>query len=167
MQSKATTVKQYLAELEPDRRKVLEALRKVIKANLDPKVVETMQYGMIGYCIPYSVYPDGYHCSPDEPLPFLGLASQKRHMALYLSCIYGNTDEIARFEKEWGKTGKKLDMGKACLRFKKIEDVALDVIGAAIKRMSVTRFIKHYEAALEGTSAGRKKAAKKKAARRT
>ena len=156
MQSKATTPTEYLASLDPERRKALQAVRKVIKANLDPKIKEVMSYGMLGYCIPFSVYPYGYHCNPDQPLPFMNLASQKNHMALYLFCIYGNDQEIAWFEKAWKKTGKKLDMGKACLRFKKLEDLALDVIGEAVSRMSAEQFIEQYEAALEGTAAGKK-----------
>ena len=164
MQSKATTVKEYLASLDPDRRRAIEAVRKVIKKNLDPKVKEVMSYGMIGYCIPLSVYPDGYHCNPNTPLPFINLASQKAHMAAYLFCISGNDEEIARFEKEWKATGKKLNMGKSCLRFKKLEDLDLDVLGRAIKRMTVKKFIAEYEAALEGTAAGKKRAASKKKA---
>lgn len=162
MQSQATTVKEYLASLDPDRRKAIQAVRKVIKANLDPKVKEVMSYGMIGYCIPKSVYPPGYHCTPDQPLPYMNLASQKNHMSLYMFAIYGNDQEVAWFEKEWKKTGKKLNMGKSCVRFKKVEDLALDVIGEAVKRMPADRFIEQYEAALEGTAAGKKKAAAKK-----
>jgi hypothetical protein len=156
MQSKASTPKEYLASLDPDRRKAMEAVRKVIKANLDPKIKEVMSYGMLGYCIPFSVYKYGYHCNPDQPLPFINLGSQKNHMGLYLFCIYGNDKEIAWFEKAWKKTGKKLDMGKSCLRFKKLEDLALDVIGEAVSRMSAAQFIEQYEAALEGTTAGKK-----------
>lgn len=156
MQSKASTPKEYLASLDPDRRKAVEAVRKVIKANLDPKIKEVMSYGMLGYCIPFSVYKYGYHCNPDQPLPFINLGSQKNHMGLYLFCIYGNDKEIAWFEKAWKKTGKKLDMGKSCLRFKKLEDLALDVIGEAVSRMSAAQFIEQYEAALEGTTAGKK-----------
>ena len=156
MQSKASTVKEYLAGLEPERRKALEAVRKVIKANLDPKIKEVMSYGMIGYCIPFGVYPYGYHCKPDQPLPFINLGSQKAHMALHLFCIYGNEKEIKWLESAWKKTGKKLDMGKACVRFKKLDDLALDVIGEAVSRMSAERFIEQYEAALEGTAAGKK-----------
>ncbi len=156
MQSKATTPKEYLASLEPERRKAIEAVRKVVKANLDPKIKEIMSYGMLGYCIPRSVYKYGYHCNPDQPLPFINLGSQKNHMALYLFCIYGNDKEVAWFEKAWKKTGKKLDMGKSCLRFKKLEDISLEVIGEAVSRMSAEKFIEQYEAALEGTAAGKK-----------
>ena len=172
MSQKPATVTQYLAALEPERKKALQALRKVIKANLDPKVKEGIQYGMIGYFIPHSVYPDGYHCSPEQPLPFLSIASQKNHMAVYLFCIYGDEAEAARFEKQWAKSGKKLDMGKSCVRFKRLEDVCLTSLGAAVKRMTAAKFIKHYEANMVSATArkkkpaGKKPAAKKKAARK-
>ena len=159
MQSKATTVTEYLKGLDPDRKKAITAIRKVIKANLDPKVKETMTYGMIGYVVPLNVYPDGYHCNPETPLPFANLASQKAHMGIYLFCIYGNPEEKARLEKEWKATGKKLDMGKSCIRVKKLEDVPLDVLGAAVKRMTVAKFIEQYERDIPASA--RKKAAKK------
>lgn len=164
MSAKPTTVTQYLASLEPERRKALQAVRKVVKANLDPKVKEGIQYGMIGYFIPHSVYPDGYHCSPDQPLPFMSVASQKNHMAVYLFCIYGDEAEAARFEKQWARSGKRLDMGKSCVRFKKLEDLCLETIGAAIKRMTAARFIEHYERNVVSATARRKKAARKKTA---
>ena len=147
-----------------ERKRALQAVRKVVKANLDPKVKEGIQYGMIGYFIPHSVYPDGYHCSPEQPLPFMSIASQKNHMALYLFCVYSVPGEAERLAKEWKAAGKKLDMGKSCLRFKKLEDVPLEVIGKAVKRMTLKKFIAGYEEALAGTSAGRKKAAAKKGA---
>lgn len=158
--SKATTVQEYLAALPEDRRKALEAVRKVIRANLDPQYQEGIQYGMIGYFVPHSVFPDGYHCDPKQPLPFASIASQKNHMAVYMFCLYNEPEEIARFESEWKQTGKKLDMGKACLRFKKIEDVALEVIGAAIKRMPAKKFIEIYVENRDETPTGRKAAAK-------
>ena len=164
MSPKPATVTQYLATLEPGRKKAIQALRKVIKANLDPKVNEGIQYGMIGYFIPHSVYPDGYHCSPDQPLPFMSLASQKNHMAVYLFCIYGDEAEAARFEKQWAKSGKKLDMGKSCVRFKKLEDMCLTSLGAAVKRMTAAKFIKHYEANMVSATARKKKPSSKKAA---
>lgn len=167
MKTSPTTVTQYLAALDPERKRALQALRKVIKANLDPKVKEGIQYGMIGYFIPHSVYPDGYHCSPDQPLPFLSLASQKNHMALYLFCIYGDDAEAARFEEQWAKSGKKLDMGKSCVRFKKLENVCLESVAAAIKRMTAAKFIRHYEANVVSATARKKKATKKKAAKKT
>jgi len=150
MQSKAKTVAQYLAELSPDRRKVVDGVRKVIRANLDPGFEEGMQYGMIGYYVPHSLYPAGYHCNPAQPLPFACLASQKNYLSLYLTCIYASSAERAAFEKAWRESGKKLDMGKSCIRFKKLDDLALDVIAKAIARVSMKKFIASYEAGLAG-----------------
>jgi hypothetical protein len=149
MQSKATTVEQYLAGLPPDRRTAIKAVREVILKNLDKDYVEGMQYGMIGYYIPHSVYPAGYHCDPRQPLPFAGLASQKNHMSLYLMCLYGSADHLKWFEEAWSKTGKKLDMGKSCVRFKKLEDLALDVLAEAIQRVPASKYIEHVESALQ------------------
>ncbi|MBC7816078.1 MAG: DUF1801 domain-containing protein [Planctomycetaceae bacterium] len=148
MQSKATTVAQYLAELPEDRRAAIEAVRKVVRKNLDKTFEEGMQYGMIGYYVPHSVYPAGYHCDPKQPLPFACLASQKNYMSLYLGCVYGSSDLAKWFQSEWAKTGKKLDMGKSCIRFRKLDDLALDVIGETLRRMSAKKFIEYYESAI-------------------
>jgi hypothetical protein len=152
MQSKATTVKAYLSELPEDRRKALEALRKVIRKNLDKGYEEGMQYGMIGYYVPHKVFPDGYHCDPSQPLPFGGMASQKNHMSFYFMCIYGDEKLRDWFIKAWKKTGKKLDMGKACIRFKKIDDLPLEVIGEAVRRVPVKQFIDFYTSTIRKTS---------------
>ncbi len=158
MAPQARTVTEYLKALEPERRKALQALRKVIKANLDPKMKEGMQYGSIGYFVPHSVYPDGYHCDPKQPLPFAGLASQKRHMSLHLFCLYTDQAAMKTFVEEWKQSGKKLDMGKSCVRFKSIDDVPLDVVGRAIKRVTARKFIDAYEGSLPA-SVLRKRAA--------
>ncbi len=118
-----------------------------------------MQYGMIGYFVPHSVYPAGYHCDPKQPLPFAGLASQKNHMSIYLMCLYSDSDLQEWFRAAWTKTGKKLDMGKSCVRFKKIEDVPLKVIGQTIKRVPAKKFIERYESI---TATARKPARKAK-----
>jgi Domain of unknown function (DU1801) len=152
MQSKTTTVEKYLAELPEDRRKALVVLRQVILKNLDKDYEEGIQYGMIGYYVPHRVYPAGYHCDPKQPLPFAHLASQKNHMSLYLMCVYGESELSRWFREAWAKTGKKLDMGKACVRFKKLEDLALDVIAEAIKRMPAKKFIEICEAATKTTN---------------
>jgi len=149
VQSKAKTVKEYLAELPEDRRKALEAVRKVILKNLDKGFEEGMQYGMIGYYVPHKLYPAGYHCDPKQPLPYAGLASQKNHMGLYLFCIYGQNEDEKWFREEWTKTGKKLDMGKSCIRFKKLEDVPLEVIGETIARATLKKHIEVYERAFK------------------
>ena len=161
MQSKATTVEQYLAELPNERREAIEAIRKVILKNLPKGYEEGMQWGMPSYFVPLSAYPAGYNCQPDQPLPFVGLASQKNHMAFYGFCIY--MDEVLknRFVVDWKKTGKKLDMGKSCVRFKKLEDVPLQVIGDAVKRVPMKKYIKQYEEQLQQTGAGKKTAKKK------
>ena len=172
MTTKPATVAQYLAALTKDRRDAIQAVRKVIRANLDPKFKEGIQYGAIAYFVPHTVYPPGYHCDPKQPLPFAGIASQKNYMTLSLFCIYTAEDEQRRFREGWAKTGKKLDMGKSCVRFRKIEDVALDVIGKTIKRITVKKFIAGYEAALDqyrrpaAKKTPRKKAAAKKTSRK-
>ncbi|MFN7967386.1 MAG: DUF1801 domain-containing protein [Acidobacteriota bacterium] len=144
MQSKATTVRAYLQELPPDRRAAIEAVRQVILHNLDKDFEEGISYGMIGYYVPHRVFPAGYHCDPRQPLCFAGLASQKNYMSLYLMSVYGRQEEQERFVQEWAKTGKKLDMGKACVRFKRLEDLPLDVIGRAIHRVSAKAYVEHY-----------------------
>ncbi len=166
MATKTPTLSQYLAALAPDRREAIEALRKVINKNIDKKFEEGMQYGMPAWYLPHSIYPAGYHCKPSEPLPFAGLASQKNHIGLYLFCIYSDQEESERFQKEWLATGKKLDMGKACVRVKKVDDIPLAVVGRAFKRITAKRFVASYEAALTDAAAqrvSRKKATQKKA----
>lgn len=157
MRIQAATVDEYLAALPEDRRAALQSVRETIRANLGDGYAEGMQYGMIGYFVPHSVYPPGYHCDPRQPLPFAGLASQKNHMSLYLSCLYGSGEHEARFRREWAKTGKKLDMGKACIRFKKLEDLPLEVIGQAVARIPAQAFIAHYESAIKPTGKGASK----------
>jgi Domain of unknown function (DU1801) len=167
MQSKATTVKAYLRSLPADRRAAISAVRDVILENLDASYEEGMQYGVIGYYVPHSVYPKGYHCDPKQPLPFAALASQKNYMSLYLMSVYcGGVDDSqgnqhARwFHEAWARTGKKLDMGKSCIRFKKIEDLPLDLIAEAIRRVPASRYIEFCEASLSQApkpSAGKQK----------
>jgi hypothetical protein len=151
MQSQATTVKQYLAELPAERRAAIEAVRAVILKNLGEGYEEGMQYGMIGYYVPHSVYPAGYHCDPRQPAGFACLASQKNYMSLHLGCVYGDSELARWFRSAWANTGKKLDMGQACVRFKRVEDLALDVIGEAIRRMPVEACIAMHEAARQRT----------------
>lgn len=155
MQSKAATVEEYLDSLPQDRRLVLEAVRAVIRKNLDSDFQEQMQYGMIGYCVPHSVFPAGYHCDPRQPLPYACLASQKNHMAVYLMSVYQGPGEVDWLRKSWAKTGKKLDMGKSCIRFKKLDDVALEVIGEAIRRWPAKKYIQQYQAILGGMSSAK------------
>ena len=157
MQSKAATVEEYLAGLPEDRRAALAAVRQVIRENLDADYEEGMQYGMIGYYVPHRVYPAGYHCDPKQPLPFAALGSQKNYMSLYLMSVYysgGGEDAASHhanwLREEWAKTGKKMDMGKACIRFKKVNDLPLDLIGKAVKRVPAKKYIQFCEAARTG-----------------
>jgi hypothetical protein len=145
MQSSAKTVDEYLRSLPADRREAISAVRKVILANLPEGYEECMSYGMIGYVVPHRIYPKGYHCDPSLPLPFANLASQKNHMALYLMCCYGDKATDDWFRKAWVAAGKKLDMGKSCVRFKKLEDVSLEVIGQVIARVPVKNYIARIE----------------------
>lgn len=162
MQSKAKTVDEYLASLPADRREVIAAVRDVVLKNLPKGYEEGMGSGAIGYWVPHSIYPPGYHCDPKQPLPFAGLASQKNHMAIYLMCVYNDEQHATWFREAWAKTGKKLNMGKSCVRFKKIEDVALNVIGQAIKRVPVKKFVAHYESVLESRGMRTSKTSAKK-----
>ena len=151
--SSVSTVKEYLASLPADRRQAVAAVREVVNRNLPAGFKEGMLYGMIGWYVPHRVYPKGYHCDPKQPLPFASLASQKNHMALYLMGCYGLPDEEERFRAEWAEAvaagrAKKLDMGKSCVRFKRLDDVPLDVVGAHFRRLTADRFIAHYEATL-------------------
>lgn len=155
MQSKATSVEAYLKELPEDRRAAIAAVREVILKNLDPTYEEGMNYGMIGYYVPHSAYPAGYHCDPSKPLPFAGLASQKQHMSVYLMSAYGDKGEYSKLVEGFKKAGKKLDMGACCVRFKKLEDLPLDVIGAAVKRVPAKTYIERYESVLASMGRGR------------
>ncbi|MCW5965852.1 MAG: DUF1801 domain-containing protein [Bryobacterales bacterium] len=145
MTSKATTVEEYLAALPEDRRTALMAVRAEILKNLPDGYEEGIQYGMIGYFVPHRLYPAGYHCNPKEPLPYMALASQKNYMSLYMMCVYEGQSEEA-FRAAWAATGKKLDMGKSCVRFRKVDDLALDVIGEWIRNVPVKNFVTSYEA---------------------
>ncbi|MES2759776.1 MAG: DUF1801 domain-containing protein [Pseudomonadota bacterium] len=166
MQSSATTVEAYIAELPEERRAAVEAVRKVILDNLDGDYVEGMGYGMIGYSVPHSRYPAGYHCNPKMPLPFAAIASQKNYVSVYLMGLYvgcigdEESGDVQWFREAWAASGKKkLDMGKSCVRFKKLDDVALDVIGESIKRIPAQRYIERYEEVLASSkSYGKKKA---------
>ena len=162
MQSKAATVTEYLKALPADRRAAIRAVRRTILKHLPKGYKEGMQYGMIGDFVPHSLYPAGYHCDPSQGLPFASLTSQKNHMALYLMCLYSDPESEAAFRKAWAKTGKKLDMGKTCVRFKSLDDLPPEVIGQAQKRAPVKKFIDAYESATGGTRAKRSKTATKR-----
>ena len=142
-QSEAKTVKEYLAELPEDRRAAISTVRKVILDNLPKGYEETMQYGMIGYVIPLEEYPETYN---GQALAYAALASQKNYISLYLMNIYADSKAEQWFVGQYQASGKKLNMGKSCVRFKKLEDIPIDLIGQAIARTPTTEFIEQYEA---------------------
>jgi uncharacterized protein YdhG (YjbR/CyaY superfamily) len=143
----ASTVAQYLAALPADRRAALSAVRKVINENLPNGYEEGMQFGMIGWYVPLSMYPAGYGENPKVPLSFVALASQKSGMVLHFLCFYGHPTLSTWFTSEYKKSGKKLDMGKGCVRFKSLEDLALDVVGRTVARVSAEEHMANYQAA--------------------
>ena len=148
MQSKATTVEQYIAELPPERQKPITELRKVIKKNLPKGFSEGMSYGMIGYSVPHSLYPAGYHCNPELPLPFMNIASQKNFIAVYHMGVYANSKLLKWFTDEYLKAGVgKLDMGKSCIRFKKTENIPYKLIGELAAKIKPKEWIEMYEKA--------------------
>ncbi|MBI3208646.1 MAG: DUF1801 domain-containing protein [Candidatus Solibacter usitatus] len=149
MQSKAKSVADYLAELPEDRRKAVATVRAVIRKNLPKGFKEQMHIGMIGYVVPHSIYPAGYHCDPKQPLPFICLGSQKNYVSLYMMGIYQDPGEARWLKVQSLLNGKKLDMGKCCVRFKKVEDLALDVIGQAVARVPLKEYVRRYEANLK------------------
>jgi Domain of unknown function (DU1801). len=146
MQSAATTPKEYIKELAEDRKKIITELRNVILKNLPGGFKEVMSYGMIGYVVPHSIYPAGYHCDPKLPLPFLAIASQKNFVAVYHMGIYADKKLLNWFMDEYGKHSKtKLDMGKSCLRFKKMEQVPFELIGKLASKLTPQAWIDIYE----------------------
>lgn len=146
MQSKATTVDQYIAELPEDRQKAISTLRKEIKKNMPKGFKEMMNYGMMGWAVPHSLYPEGYHCKPEDPLPFMGLASQKNFIAVYHMGIYADPKLLKWFTDEHAKASpKKLDMGKSCIRYKKAEDIPYKLIGELASKITPQDWIKTYE----------------------
>jgi len=148
MTSKATSVDQYINEAPEDRRAALQQLRAIILKNLPEGFQEEMSYGMIGYVVPHSIYPKGYHCTPELPLPFMSFASQKNSINFYHMGIYAKPELYDWFVAEYPKHSKqKLDIGKSCLRIKKPENIPFELIGELVKKMSTAEWIKTYEAA--------------------
>ena len=146
MQYKANSPEDYISQVPEERQETLKKLRKIINQNLPKGFEEGMQYGMIGYYVPYSKYPDGYHCNPKEPLPFLSFASQKNSVNLYHSGIYAVPEIHDWFVAEYPKHCKhKLDMGKSCIRFKKMEDIPFELIAELCKKIAVDKWIEIYE----------------------
>ncbi len=150
MQSKATTPEEYLESLPEDRKKAMTELRKVILTNLPTGFKEGMGYGMLGYCVPHTLYPAGYHCDPKLPLPFISVASQKNFIAVYHMGVYADPALLKWFTEEYAKHCKtKLDMGKSCIRFKKPDKIPFKLIGELASKMTVKEWIERYESAFK------------------
>lgn len=143
MRSEATSVDQYLDELPADRREAIRTVRDAIVDNLPAGYVEGMNWGMIAYSVPLETYPDTYN---GQPLLYAALANQKNHMAVYLTGVYADQDRRENFLDKYRETGKRLDMGKSCVRFRRIEDLPVDLIGETIAETDVGKFIGLYEA---------------------
>jgi hypothetical protein len=155
MKSKAATVEQYLASLPDDRRAAVSVVRRFILDHLDKDFRECMQYGVIGYCVPHSGeggWPHGHHTNPKLPLMYMGLSSQKNDMVVYMLFLLHNKPERERFDRAWRATGKKnyLEVSGAgcCLRFKKLADLSLDVIGETMRRMPAKKYLEDHVAML-------------------
>jgi len=149
MQSKALTPNEYIESLPTDRKEPMVTLRNAIRNNLPDGFQEEMSYGMIGYVVSQSIYPDGYHINPKLPLPFINLASQKNYIALYHSGIYADKQLLDWFKTEYAKTGiSKLDMGKSCIRFKKMDEIPVKLIIELAKKMTPQTWIDIYEKAI-------------------
>ena len=146
MAAKAETVEAYLEQLQEERKIAVQKIREVINANISGPNEETMSYNMIGWVIPKSEYPAGYHCDTKLPLPFINLASQKNFIALYHMGIYADEQLLQWFQNEYPRHAKyKLDMGKSCIRFKRVDDIPLELLGELISKMDTRRWIKIYE----------------------
>lgn len=146
MQSKAQTVDEYISQIPDIQREAIIRLRKTILENIPEGFSEQMSYEMIGYVVPHSLYPKGYHCDPKLPLPFVNIAAQKNFIALYHMGIYAEPVLLDWFKSEFAKLGKpKLDMGKSCTRFKKPEEIPFELIGELAKKISVADWIALYE----------------------
>jgi hypothetical protein len=151
MPPRAATVAAYLAQLPPDRRRDVEAVRRVVLANLPPGYEEVVSFGMLGYVVPLARYPDTYN---KQPLMLAALASQKQYMSIYLMSVYGDPALEAWFTAAYRASGKRLDMGKSCVRFARLEDLPLDLVGEVIGKVGVDEYIARYEAIRARTKTG-------------
>tara|TARA_X000000950_G_C13610770_1_gene535246 strand:- start:37 stop:495 length:459 start_codon:yes stop_codon:yes gene_type:complete len=150
MQYKANSPEEYISQVPEERKETLHKLRKTIKDNLPDGFEEGMQYNFISYFVPHSIYPNGYHCNPKEPLPFMSFASQKNSVNFYHSGIYANQDIYNWFVAEYTKYCKrKLDMGKSCVRFKKMEEIPYELIAELVRKISVDDWINTYETTIK------------------
>ncbi len=151
MRIEASNPEEYISKIPKERQEAMSKLRQTIFDNIPKGFKEEMSYGMIGYVVPHSLYPDGYHCAPELPLPFISIASQKNFVALYHMGIYADKKLLDWFVGEYLKYVKtKLDMGKSCIRFKKIETIPYELIGELCTRMTVQQWIDLYEKNVKG-----------------
>ena len=147
---KYLNVEDYISQLPDERKKVITELRKSVLKNIPEGFTETINYDMIGYVIPHSIYPSGYHVDPSLPLPFINIASQKHHVALYHMGIYTNTKLLKWFQTEYQKMCRyKLDMGKSCIRFKHFSDIPYDLIGELTTKINPQQWIEIYESSIK------------------
>ena len=150
MQTTAKSIEAYLEEIPKDRKIAFAKLRKTIQENIPNGFVEQMSYGMIGYVVPHSIYPNGYHCEPKLPLPFIAIASQKNFIALHHMGIYAKPELLNWFVNEYPKHSKqKLDKGKSCIRFKKMDQIPFDLIAELVQKMSIDEWITCYESSFK------------------
>lgn len=150
MRYEAKSPDDYIDQVPEDRKEALKKIRSVIKKNLPKGFKEEMSYGMIGYVVPHSMYPDGYHCDPKLPLPFISFASQKNFVGLYHMGIYADKSILDWFTSEFPKHAKrKLDMGKSCIRFKWMDDIPYDLIGELASKITPEQWIETYESAVK------------------
>lgn len=149
MKNNFKSVKDYIASLPEDRRKLIQKLRSAIRQNLPKGFEETISYGMIGYVVPLSLYPEGYHCNPKEPLPFINLANQKNYIAIYHMGLYADKKLYDWFISEYKKISKKIDVGKSCIRFKVNDEIPYELIGELVKKITPQDWIKIYDSILK------------------
>lgn len=145
----AKSFNEYYENVPEDRKEVMTKLRKTIMENMPKGIEEQISYGYPGFVVPHSIYPKGYHCDPKEPVPFVGISSRKNYISFYAFCIYSNQELIDWFTSEYPKHCKsKLDMGKGCIRFKKMDDIPYELLGELMRKITLEKFIEHYEAGL-------------------
>lgn len=146
MQYKANSPEDYISQLPEERQPVIQKLRETIKANLTKGFEEVISCGMIGFVVPHSIYPAGYHCTPELPLPFMNLASQKNFVAVYHMGMYAKKELLDWFTEEFPKhSRRKLDMGKSCIRFKNIDDIPYKLLGELVSKLTIDEWIGIYE----------------------
>lgn len=150
MAAKFTSIEEYISSLDQDRKEIIEKLRTAVKSKLPKGFKEELNYGMIGYVVPHEIYPAGYHCDPELPLPFMNLASQKNHIGVYHMGIYSDPVLLKWFEDEWTKLNiGKLNMGKSCIRLNPKKEIPYDLIAELSGKMTTENWIGFYEGAVK------------------